>query len=99
MTIIAFDVDGTLRKAGLGPPVADERIRTLLVTLASFRGVRIHVWSGSGELYARQMARELGVAPHVHSYSAKDPALFTPDIAVDDVADCRLGHFNLIIGE
>ena len=44
---IAFDVDGTLRDNTAGDrPIANERIRTLLVSLASFKNTKIIVWSG-----------------------------------------------------
>lgn len=50
---IAFDCDGTLLNNTKQDMVANERIRTLLVILSSFKNVRIIVWSGGGELYAR----------------------------------------------
>jgi phosphoserine phosphatase len=114
---IAFDVDGTLiRNDGPGdmdggPPVANERIRSLLVTLASFKNTRITVWSGGGELYARQVVNALGLGKYVDDYATKnlkgkdgdgnyvfDPG-FTPDIAIDDIQHCELGTLNLIVKE
>lgn len=111
---IAFDVDGTLIKDsynGKGSPVANERIRSLLVALASFKNVRIVVWSGGGEIYARQVAREIGIAKYVDEYASKNlqgknadgSYLFTPDIkpdiAIDDIQACDLGVLNLIVRE
>lgn len=111
---IAFDCDGTLIRSGYtgdGRPKVNERIRTLLVVLASFKNTRIIVWSGGGELYARQVAAEIGIAPLVSEYAAKnlvsrdtdghpvfDPST-KPDIAIDDIQDCDLGALNLIVRE
>lgn len=111
--LIAFDVDGTLIRNGVrvgGYPIANEHIRTLLVTLASFKNVKIMVWSGSGELYARQVAREIGIAKFVDKYASKNfigkdgnVAKFAPDIqpdiAIDDIQACELGKINLIVRE
>jgi hypothetical protein len=97
-TVVAFDVDGCLRADAGDVPVADESIRSLLVALAAFSNTHIRVWSGSGELYARQVARELGVAPYVDSYSGKpDLNGIVPDIVVDD-QDVNMGTVNLIKG-
>lgn len=71
-TVIAFDVDGTLVNNQLsGEPIANERIRSLLIILASFKNTKIVVWSGGGELWARQAAREIGVAKYVDAYYDK----------------------------
>lgn len=75
--IVAFDVDGTLINNGYlasngGGPVANERIRTLLITLASFKNVHILVWSGGGELYARQIASVIGIQKYVDQYADKN---------------------------
>lgn len=73
ITTIAFDVDGTLIQTGnTGKPLANERIRTLLITLASFKNVRIIVWSGGGELYARQVAAAIGIDRYVDQYADKE---------------------------
>lgn len=108
---IAFDVDGTLiSNKGSDIPQANERIRTLLITLASFKNVKVIVWSGGGELYARQVANAIGIGKYVDAYADKnhlgkvdgkhqfDPDL-TPDIAIDDIQDCELGTLNLICRE
>lgn len=120
--LIAFDIDGTLRDnrndASSHPmvdsgqlPVANERIRTLLITLASFKNTKIMVWSGGGELYARQITAALGLSKYVDCYAGKwitegdgmgvrtpHPDL-KPDIAIDDIQDCVLGAVNLIVCE
>jgi hypothetical protein len=108
---IAFDVDGTLRSNKDDSMTANERIRTLLVALSSFKNTKIIVWSGGGELYARQAAAALGITKYVDDYATKnhlgqDEAgrqLFSPDlvpdIAIDDIQDCELGAINLIVRE
>lgn len=111
---IAFDVDGTLvttSSADNQQIVANERIRTLLIVLASFKNTKIVVWSGSGELWARQVVRELGLTKYVDKIMAKNvlghdneghpiiTADITPDIAIDDIQSCELGKLNLIVKE
>lgn len=114
---IAFDVDGTLIRndsgedMAIGTPVANERIRTLLIILASFKNTHITVWSGGGELYARQVVSALGLHRYVDSYLTKNmigrdsdghPMFepeFKPDIAIDDIQACELGVLNLIVHE
>lgn len=110
---VAFDVDGTLisNVDPDGPVKANERIRSLLIGLSSFKNVRIVVWSGGGELYARQIAGYIGIKPYVDAYADKnlqgqdkdgkhifDPSL-KPDIAIDDIQHCDLGVLNLIVRE
>ena len=111
---IAIDVDGTLIRNQENfqdkAPVANERIRNLLIILASMKNTRIIVWSGVGELYARQCAAAIGVAEYVDQYADKyymgrqDGKPFfmpdiTPDIAIDDIQACDLGTLNLIVKE
>lgn len=109
--LIAFDVDGTLISDMTGSgPVVNERIRTLLVTLSSFKNVKIMVWSGGGELYARQVAHAIGIDKYVDYYDSKkittenpngvlEKQDTIPDIAIDDIQDCVLGTINLIVRE
>ena len=111
---IAFDCDGTLittESADNQKIVPNERIRTLLVALASFKNVKIIVWSGGGEMWARQVVRELGLTKYVDKIMAKNiigiddeghpiiTADITPDIAIDDMHRCELGILNLIVNE
>ena len=110
---VAFDCDGTLvttMSAQSGKIVANERIRTLLVSLASFKNTKIIVWSGSGELWARQVGAALGIDKYVDLYATKNhlgfdgeahqfAPEFTPDIAIDDIQACELGTLNLIVRE
>lgn len=114
---IAFDVDGTLIRndsgndSDGGKPIANERIRTLLITLASFKNTKIIVWSGGGELYARQVAHSIGISQYVDTFMGKnflgrdkdgtpifEPEM-QPDIAIDDIQSCVLGIINLIVKE
>jgi phosphoserine phosphatase len=114
--VIAFDVDGTLihndsSVAAGGIPTPNERIRSLLITLASMKNTRIIVWSGGGELYARQICRAIGITKYVDAYYSKNligkkpggeydfrPDI-KPDIAIDDIQHCDLGNMNLIVRE
>ncbi|MEV3901203.1 MULTISPECIES: hypothetical protein [unclassified Mycobacterium] len=109
---IAFDIDGTLRDNTIADGfVANERIRTLLITLASMRNTRILLWSGGGEAYARRAAEALGIEKYVDDYGDKGyggydadgrPIFHTdlrPDIAIDDIHECELGTLNLIVDE
>lgn len=113
-TTIAFDCDGTLittESADKQQIVANERIRSMLITFARFKNVKIIVWSGSGEMWARQVVRELGLTKYVDKVMAKNiigrdeeghpiiTADITPDIAIDDIQDCELGVINLIVRE
>lgn len=113
--VVCFDVDGTLINNQIERPTANERIRTLLITLASFKNVKIVVWSGGGELYARQVVSEIGITKYVDDYASKNPQRtvgkeetatrhvfkpdIEPDIAIDDIQDCDLGKINLIVRE
>ncbi len=112
--VIAFDCDGTLvttDSASSKNIVANERIRTLLITLASMKNTKIIVWSGGGEMWARQVGACLGLDKYVDLYVSKnyvgfingkhmfDPEIPKPDIAIDDIQDCLLGSANLIVRE
>lgn len=97
---VAFDVDGTLRNNRKDDFVPNERIRSILVSLASFKNTKIVVWSGSGKLYAAQAARELGVADYVDLFASKtEHKEIKPDIAIDDIQDTAIGKINLIVRE
>lgn len=113
---IAFDVDGTLIRndsAALqrGYPIANERVRSLLVALASMKNTKIVVWSGGGAGYAQDIVRQLGLQKYVDAYASKNHKgvdvagahVFMPDIkpdlAIDDIQTCELGNVNLIVRE
>lgn len=116
--LIAFDVDGTLisnqpKDLQLGYPVANERIRNVLIALASMKNTKIIVWSGGGAGYAEQVVHKLGLQKYVDGYASKNPQVdvtvpgkrhvFIPDIkphlAFDDIQDCDLGEQNIIVRE
>lgn len=121
--LIAFDVDGTLVNNDKSPITANERIRAMLITLSSMKNTKILVWSGGGELWARQAVAGLGLGAYVDAYGDKmlgtDPdceecqrvqrepdyvhhhfkTKIKPDIAIDDIQECELGIFNLIVRE
>lgn len=112
--VIAFDCDGTLvttESASSKKIVANERIRTLLITFASMKNTKIVVWSGGGEMWARQVGASLGIDKYVNLYCDKNylgkvdgqhtfnPDIPMPDIAIDDIQACRLGNINLIVRE
>jgi phosphoglycolate phosphatase-like HAD superfamily hydrolase len=108
---IAFDVDGTLRDNIVNQdlqPVANEDIRSLLIILSKFKNVKIMVWSGGGELYARQVVESLGLNKYVDEFTDKKYRVgpdgshhfetrVKPDIAIDDIQECTLGVLNLIV--
>lgn len=112
--VIAFDCDGTLVttfSARSGKIVANERIRTLLIALAHSKNVKIVVWSGAGELWARQVGAAIGIDKYVDLYTTKNhlgmvdgvhqfaPDIEMPDIAFDDIHACELGINNIIVRE
>lgn len=103
---IAFDIDGTLRDNTVDQdqaPIANEDIRTLLIILKrSFKNVKIAVWSGSGELYARQVGASFAIDDYVDIYMSKTEwQRFCPTrsvIAIDDIQNTNLGNVgNLIV--
>ena len=112
--VIAFDCDGTLvttESAETKKIVANERQRSMLIALAQSKNVKIIVWSGGGEMWARQVGAALGLDKYVWKYASKnylgkdengnhmfDPEL-KPDIAFDDIQDCELGNLNIIVRE
>lgn len=92
---IAFDVDGTLRDNTETEVVAaNENVRTLLVTLSSFKNTKIIVWSGGGELYARQCVASLGLETYVNGYATKN---MTVDPSCSDCKNMKPfgpGHYH-----
>lgn len=95
---VAFDIDGTLRSNKDDTVTPNERIRSLLYILSTFKNIEVYVWSGGGELYAVQCAEKLGIAKYVTGYYAKTTE-WRPDIAIDDIHECNMGTFNLIVRE
>lgn len=98
--VIAFDVDGTLRDNTKEGVIANEDIRSLLRILSKFKNTKIIVWSGSGEFYARQCAREMHIEHWVDRYASKTEWKdLQVDIAIDDIQDTSIGLINLIVKE
>lgn len=99
--VVCFDIDGTLRNNTITDKVvANEDIRTLLRILSKFKNTKIVVWSGSGELYARQVANEIHINQWVDKFASKtDHEVIQADIAVDDIMDTAIGKLNLIVKE
>lgn len=97
---ICFDVDGCLRNNTSKEVIANEDIRTLFRILSGFKNTHLIVWSGSGELYARQIAKELHITQFADGYASKqDHESINPDIAIDDIQDTAIGKINLIVRE
>lgn len=109
---IAFDCDGTLITADSADNnkiVAREMYRSMLIAFYHTKNFKIIVWSGSGEMWARQCVRELGLTKYVDKIMAKNilgygenghpiiSADVIPDIAVDDIQSCELGKINIIV--
>lgn len=112
--VIAFDVDGTLIQNGATSEwdmKPNRRIVRLLEALASFKNVRIVVWSGAGKEWADSAVKMLDIGEYVKATYDKNLVgrgdnghpLFepdiTPDIAIDDIQACDLGVLNLIVKE
>lgn len=112
-TIIAFDVDWTLIdniNVWTCQYVPNENIRTLLILLSRCKNVKIVVWSWWWEIHARQAVRLLWIEKYVWKIMSKnhlwkedwkhkfEPEI-VPDIAIDDIQDCKLWDINLIVRE
>lgn len=75
------------------------------------KNTKIIVWSGGGEMWARQVAHAIGIEKYVDGYMDKgylgrgeDGKIkfgvdFVPDIAIDDIHACELGIVNMIVRE
>ena len=110
---IAFDVDWTLRQNDWNPNSMNPntRIVQLLKILSTFKNVRIIVWSGWGEEWARECVQTFNLEKYVWKTASKNHKWkdenwkhifepdFIPDIAVDDIQDCELWKINLIVHE
>lgn len=73
--IIAFDIDGTLRKNSeerhRTEVEPNERMVSLLEILAHSKNTEIHLWSNRGAIYCQEMRKVLGLekfvkASHCH---------------------------------
>src|SRR5277367_3395390 len=82
MITVAFDVDGCLLSAtddDRHGPVAQENIRSLLIAFKQL-GCRVVIWSGRGQLQARQAARHIHVLHYADLVTMKGDERVTPDI-------------------
>lgn len=112
---IAFDCDGTLIENGATDEWSmrpNRRIVRLLEILATFKNVRIVVWSGAGKEWADSTVKMLDIghlvkATYDKNLKGRDPDTgnyifepdIMPDIAIDDIQACHLGLLNLIVKE
>jgi FMN phosphatase YigB (HAD superfamily) len=98
MKYIAFDIDGTLVHTGW-KTANDELNHTtahLLILLSALPDVKIIVWSGGGEAYAKQQVRRFGLEEFVWRCASKlDSSLPKVDLAFDDEAAFALAKVNL----
>lgn len=93
---IAFDIDGTLRDNRYADKiVANERVRSLLISLASMKNTKIIVWSGGGCLYARQVAAAMAIDKYVDGYIAKQRVDCQNPLSKCNEADQHHHHFVL----
>ena len=89
---VAFDVDMTLIiEDENGKSVPHYDVITLFKALENF-GCKMYIWSGSGMDYAKQWKDKLGLEAEIVAKGS-----FTPDIAIDDIANTKLGKVNLIV--
>ena len=100
--VIAFDVDGTLR-CNCKPDCEDANVRIVLLfsILATFKNVKLMVWSGGGAAYAERFIRKFGL-PKTFGASKLDPSTWKygrPQIAIDDIQDTAIADINLIVRE
>lgn len=111
--IVAFDVDGTLirnttgvRQHGVlndGDVPIFHQINTLQV-LSTYKNIRIVVWSGGGQDYAKMWGNRLGLDQYVWRYASKlehKELRASCDflIAIDDIQATDLGDVSLIVRE
>lgn len=95
-----FDIDGTLIDG------EEKHVNTIKLLIAmgeqKWKNVKVVVWSGGGEEYAKTFVSRLGLENHVDMVIGKLQypmlqKLGYKIIAVDDVQDTRLGDVNLIV--
>lgn len=97
---ICFDVDGTL--------ITGEReerevyTRILYLMSGAFKNAKIVIWSGGGNQYAQDRARQLGIEHLAWKFMSKHQhvelkALGYVILAIDDIQDTAIGDINLIV--
>jgi hypothetical protein len=101
--VIAIDVDGTLRCNHTDTcEDPNKRIVEMAKTLATFKNVKVMVWSGGGKAYAQRFMDKFGMGPKIKAASKLDPATWIygrPQIAIDDIQDTAIADLNLIVRE
>lgn len=101
--VIAVDIDGTLRcNHDEMCELPNKRIVELTKTLATFKNVKVMVWSGAGQAYAQRFMDRYGLGPRIKAASKLDPSTWLygrPQIAIDDIQDTAMADFNLIVHE
>ena len=93
MITICVDVDGTLiwsEGQGDEPDSPRYGVINLIKLLEEMSPVKIYIWSGGGVPYAQRWADKLGL-----TWEVIEKASITPDIAIDDCAECTLGKVNI----
>lgn len=90
---VAFDVDGTLIGEHDQPR---QHVINLLKKLAAQDNVRVLIWSGGSDAYARTWANRLKLdVPTAGKPSVKDSDWV--DYAIDDQSECKLGKRQVIV--
>lgn len=111
--IIAFDIDGTLLNNEVGmavpkgiyvsnpSPINIEMVLLLQLLAECFKNIKIYVWSGGGEDYAKQLVHKYGLTSYVDKCFGKheyDETLYGKiDIAIDDQHSFSMAEKNLIV--
>lgn len=93
--VIAFDVDGTLIKNGatnMWDMKPNWRIVRLLIALASFKNVKIVVWSGGGSDWASEAVTKLDLWKYVKK--CYDKNIISCEKAECDTPDEKHWHFD-----
>ena len=95
---ICFDVDGTLITEGSD---RDRFVSLLKLCSGAFKNAKIVVWSGGGNRYAEQIARDLEITDCVWKFMSKHQhkelrALGYQILVIDDIQDTAIGDINLI---
>lgn len=97
---LCVDVDGTLIDDGEGTYM--EIVDLVKIFSTRFKNIKVVVWSGGGESYARTIGERIGLGSYVWKYMSKLQYKELTDagyliVAIDDVQDTRLGDVNLIV--
>lgn len=88
MKAIYIDVDDTLVRSSGSKRIPIAGVVALIPDLKA-AGVDLYCWSKGGAEYARNTAKELGIAEHFTAFLPK------PDLLVDDTMFCDWGIIEL----